>query len=298
MAAAMSTPQSKPYQVIFIDDDMTAQTLIKEGLEHDNLFSVISAFTATEGRQAMELRNFNLDAVILDLKLPDAGGDDLLEWIKIMAPELPVIILSGQRTDDILMRCLERGANDFLDKPCPLDRLRDTLKHVIYEREQEKKRPLPELGIQADYPAANWVELTAPSEMEYLSRMNRFSEVLLGSRLPRSMCEDLQLAIEELGRNAIEWGNHFNPNKMFRISYCIFSDRIVLKVEDEGEGFKPNFDYDPSKDPLKHLNSRKEQGKRPGGYGVFLLRNMMDEIVYNEKGNVCVMTKIIPNEDA
>ncbi|MCX7934686.1 MAG: ATP-binding protein, partial [Planctomycetota bacterium] len=116
---------------------------------------------------------------------------------------------------------------------------------------------------------------------------------LFATRLPRETCEDLRVAIEEVGRNAIEWGNRFDPQKRLRISYCFFHDRVVLKFEDEGEGFQPQSLPDPSADLHGHLAARASAGKRPGGFGVLLVQSIMDEVVYSEKGNVVVMTKFI-----
>ncbi len=115
-------------------------------------------------------------------------------------------------------------------------------------------------------------ELSAKSEIDYLDRIQNLCITLLGNHFSEDTVNDIRLAMEEYGRNAIEWGNNFDKNKIFKISYCIFSDRIVLKFEDEGEGFDLKLLPDPSQDPVKHLKSRLEAGKRPGGYGIFMMK--------------------------
>ena len=139
--------------------------------------------------------------------------------------------------------------------------------------------------------AQGWVELTAPSEFEYLSRLQRFTNLLFEGRLPEEECEDLRMSMEEIVRNAIALGNRLDPDKQLKISYCVFNDRVVLKFEDEGEGFHPEQVPDPSGDPGGIIEKREKQGKRPGGFGVFLINNIMDEVVYSEKGNVVLTTK-------
>jgi anti-sigma regulatory factor (Ser/Thr protein kinase) len=127
--------------------------------------------------------------------------------------------------------------------------------------------------------------------MEYLARMQRFTDILFNTKLPKEICDDIRLTIEEVGRNAIEWGNKFDREKDFKISYCIFSESIVFKFEDEGEGFIPQDLRNPTLDPKAHIKKRKEEGKRPGGFGVYLIQKLMDDVVYNDRGNVVVMTK-------
>jgi serine/threonine-protein kinase RsbW len=103
--------------------------------------------------------------------------------------------------------------------------------------------------------------------------------------------EDVRLAVEELGRNAVEWGNKFDHHKRVRLSYRLFDDRIVFRIEDEGEGFLPEAVPDPSIDPIAHVERRAREGKRHGGFGIHIVKSMMDAVEYNEKGNVVEMTK-------
>ncbi len=288
----MPEQDAAPPRILVIDDEAPMRSMLQATLTVDNEFEVLLADGAKRAQEIVENEQFRIDVILLDLAMPEIDGEQFLEWVKAVAPQIPVLILSGNRTDDRLIRCLAKGAIDFLEKPCQTEQIIDAVNRSI-----RRQQDLEERGgdLQALYPATDWVELTAPSEMEYLARMQRFSDLLFESRLPKEMCEDLRLAIEELGRNAIEWGNRFDRSKMFNISYAIFDDRIVLKFEDEGEGFNPEKIRDPSKDPVSHLMKRKEEGKRPGGFGLFLMKNIMDEIVYNERGNICVMTKHFPS---
>ena len=95
-----------------------------------------------------------------------------------------------------------------------------------------------------------------------------------------------------IGQNAVEWGNREDSSKHIRLSYCMFNDRVVFKIQDEGEGFDVKKLKDPSRDPLTHIMERISDGKRMGGYGIFMSKSIMDDIVYSERGNVVVMTKL------
>jgi serine/threonine-protein kinase RsbW len=94
--------------------------------------------------------------------------------------------------------------------------------------------------------------------------------------------EDIQYAFLEIGNNAVEHGNMGNPEKLVEISYLIFEDKLIIRVADEGTGF----DVHKVRNPLDDDRIDHSRGR-----GIFLVRQMMDEVDFNERGNVCLMTK-------
>lgn len=209
----------------------------------------------------------------------------------------PVVVCGVDPNAKLVLHCLNRGAADFLAKPFAPDELTQAVERALRRRGAPGGAAGSE-AIVADSPIAGWIELTAPSELEQLRRLQRFSDALFASRLPKDVCEDLKMAVEEVGRNAVEWGNRFSPDKRLHVSYCLFDDRVVIKVEDEGDGFTPKNVPDPTADPVKTMQDRQNAGKRPGGYGVFLIQRLVDDIVYNEKGNAVLLIKYLPTENA
>lgn len=221
-----------------------------------------------------------------------AGEEEHLDNILTLAEPPPRVIVYGvDRDGKAAIYCLNHGAYDFLSRPFSREELAHAVENALGPRTPESDT---NDAITASSPVSGWVELTASSEMEQLRRMQRFSDALFTSHLPRDVCEDLKLAMEEVGRNAIEWGNKFDRDKQVHISFCLFKDRIVMKFEDEGEGFAPEAVPDPTADPAKAMQDRLEAGKRPGGYGVFMIQRLVDEVVYNEKGNSVLMIKYLP----
>jgi len=102
---------------------------------------------------------------------------------------------------------------------------------------------------------------------------------------------DIRLAIDEIGENAVEWGNREDRSKKIRLQYRMLPDRIVFRIEDEGEGFDVDAVADPSKDPFAHIMERMTEGKRMGGYGIFMTKKVMDDVIFSRRGNVVMMTK-------
>jgi len=204
-----------------------------------------------------------------------------------------VIICGSDRGGKLASYCLNLGATDFLARPLTDDEILESVNQAIADGLSGEDADRD--SIIASSPVSGWIELTSTSELDQLRRLQRFSDALFASSLPASVCEDLKMAVEEVGRNAMEWGNQFDPDKKVSLSYCMFDDRIVIKCQDEGEGFKRESVPDPTADPVKTMQLRQEAGKRPGGYGVYLIQKLVDEVVYNEKGNSVLMIKYLPD---
>ncbi len=222
------------------------------------------------------------------------GHEDEVDAILSYADPIPAVLIYDVEAEvkSALANWLTRGAEDFLTSDFNNDQLLAAVEHLLDK--DPGTRSLKHDTIVASSSVANWIELTSPSELEHLRRLQRFSDALFASSLPKQVCEDLKMAVEEVGRNAIEWGNGFNPDKRVQLSYCLFDDRIVIKCEDEGEGFAPQKVPDPTADPLKTMQERQSTGKRPGGYGVYLIQKLVDQVVYSEKGNSVLMIKFLP----
>ncbi len=236
------------------------------------------------------------DLVVLAV---EALGEDKARFDALLGARAPAphIIVSGvDPRENIALHCLSKGAVDFLPKPVDPDELANAAESVLFAGADSTVSDYFPDSISASSHVAGWIDITAASELEMFRRLQRFSDALFASRLPRDACDDLKMAVEEVGRNAVEWGNKFDPGKQLRISYCLFEERVVIKMEDEGEGFRPEAVPDPTEDPAKTLRERAEAGKRPGGYGMYMLGKLVDDVVYSEKGNIVLLTKYLPRE--
>lgn len=93
----------------------------------------------------------------------------------------------------------------------------------------------------------------------------------------------VQLALEEALVNAVKHGNAMNPQKQVTVTTRINRRRAWIRIEDEGAGFVPADVPDPR---------LPENRNRPSGRGVLLMRKFLDQVEYNEKGNVVRLCKI------
>ncbi len=98
----------------------------------------------------------------------------------------------------------------------------------------------------------------------------------------------IKLALEEALVNAIKHGNQMDRTKKVYISYQIFADRFDVQITDDGSGFDPNEVPDPT---------AFENLERPCGRGLMLMRHYMTEVVFNQRGNGVLMSKVFRRND-
>jgi serine/threonine-protein kinase RsbW len=91
---------------------------------------------------------------------------------------------------------------------------------------------------------------------------------------------NLRVGLTEALANAMLYGNRRDPGKSVRVEADLSVRQLRIRVTDEGGGFDPAIVPDPT------LPANRE---RPGGRGIFLIRQLMDEVEYNRSGNSIVM---------
>jgi len=118
----------EPIRLLLVDDevgflDVLTKRLSKRGMD------VTSAPSGTDGIQV--LRKADFDVAVLDLKLEDMDGIEVLEIFKKMVPDLPVIMLTGHGSEQAANEGLAHGAFDYLLKPCDLDDLIAKIRQAV-----------------------------------------------------------------------------------------------------------------------------------------------------------------------
>lgn len=124
-----------------------------------------------------------------------------------------------------------------------------------------------------------------PSDPKYIKRASsKLLGALKGLKLNEEMLFDIRLSLEEAVINAIKYGNRFDKKLPVVISYDFSDGKLEIKVRDQGKGF----DHRTTPDPRSETNILKH-----GGRGIFLIKNLMDEVKYNDSGNEIKMIKFI-----
>lgn len=128
------TFKQEPGRLLVVDDNKVNRILLARGLEAQGH----KVETAENGKQALEkLRNSSFDLVLLDIEMPEMDGYQVLE-ICLQDPELrdiPIIMTSSLDELDSVVKCVELGAEDYLNKP-----VNPTLLRARVNASLEKKR--------------------------------------------------------------------------------------------------------------------------------------------------------------
>ncbi|HBT89011.1 response regulator [Desulfobacter sp.] len=121
-------------RLLLVDDEKGFVDVLTNRLGHRG----IQAVKAYSGAQALrELREARFDVMVLDLKMEDMDGIEVLKIVRKMAPDLPVIILTGHGSRTAAEEGMTLGAFDYLTKPCELKEL---MEKISLARQAKNKR--------------------------------------------------------------------------------------------------------------------------------------------------------------
>lgn len=118
-------------RILIVDDEETLCYFLKASLEEKG-YQASTAYTAAEGLDVVTKRQ--IDLVLLDLILPDGDGLDVLDEIRRVDSNLPVIVLTGHAGIESAVRAMKLGAYDYLEKPINLEELSITAAKALESR--------------------------------------------------------------------------------------------------------------------------------------------------------------------
>jgi DNA-binding response OmpR family regulator len=275
-------------QALIIEDDQDASDILA-ALVRDRDFDPAQSDTGEEGLRLA--RDRRPDIVFLDLMLPDLDGFKICEALKMdrETNPIPVVMVTALIGSEDRVRGFRVGADAYVCKPYAPADIDHAVAKVMSRRERLDSQRV-EQSVQIDL----------SSELASLNSVNEAFGMIL-SHTPFSSKEIMQLrsAFQEMGTNAIEWGNRYDLSKLVKVTIQICTDRIEIQIVDEGEGFDPHnlphaADGDED-DPTRHFAVREMLGLREGGFGILISKGMLDEVRYNDKGNAVTLIKRFPN---
>ena len=114
---------------VLLVEDSTAEARLFQQYLKDQACDLEHVTTGADAIAAMEEKPPNL--IILDLKLPDMAGQDILEWIAQQGLPASVVVITGHGSVDIAVDVMRLGAEDFLEKPVTASRLQTTVKNLL-----------------------------------------------------------------------------------------------------------------------------------------------------------------------
>ncbi len=226
--------------------------------------------------------------VLLDLMLPDADGFTICENLKLDRDTnlIPVVMVTALSGEEDKVKGLQVGANRYLTKPFTAEELAKAIQDAFAWQEDLKRR-----GTEGE------IRFKLQSDTEYLEELNHLlGSLFLFSGLTQTQVKQLTTAVRELGTNAIEWGHRKQSDRIVTVDYRIDPKKVTILIKDTGSGFNPqNVPHAANpEDPIGHMMVREALGLREGGFGILMLRGLVDEMEYNEAGNEVRLVKYFP----
>lgn len=242
------------------------------------------------------------DVVVTDIKMPVLGGLELLKKIRNGDSEIPVILMTGHGDLEGAVQALKYEAFDFMIKPFELKDL-----VFVLEKLENLKTPVEELKSTFQSYEEN-MSISIQSHTSFIPSVvrhlhNHFKSILAINKINRYK---FALCLQEALTNAIVHGNleissavkesswsEFNKmiserekdphycERRVRIDCTFRQSSLSIQIEDEGNGFDFDNLSDPN-DPMSLLCS---------GRGILMIRQFMNEVEWNETGNVIRMVK-------
>ena len=206
------------HTVLVVDDERTIRELmisflVKEGYE------VLAAQNAREAMRHIEREE--LDLILLDIRLPDASGEDVLDYLRGREriqgeSRIPVIVISGVITRNLAPRLIKRGADGLVVKPFEFGRISNEIRRVLEMAErwaETEERKSKALKTVLDDPGIEDVRtlLSRLREVqEQIERLDRELEEYAESEVPASSddapvdTEEIQAGLEEGARVSVD----------------------------------------------------------------------------------------------
>lgn len=115
-------------RVLIVDDEKSIRSTLRDILE----FEQYDVEEAVDGLDAIaHLKKQQYDVIIMDIKMPKMDGLEALERVAILAPDTPVVMISGHGNIETAVEAVKKGAYDYISKPPDLNRMLITLRNAM-----------------------------------------------------------------------------------------------------------------------------------------------------------------------
>jgi CheY-like chemotaxis protein/anti-sigma regulatory factor (Ser/Thr protein kinase) len=273
-------------KILVVDDDRTTRHVLQKVLAGAGF----GASIAKDGMEALDLlQKRRFDLLLLDVWMPRMNGLDLLARLRSRKARPRVVIMTSDDAPGTLLEAVRQQAFRYVHKPIEAQALLQTVRETL-------KAPEP-VPIEVISARPDWVELIVPCTRDAAEQIQPVMAHLDTDLAPK-LRETIAYAFRELLLNAVEWGGKLDPSRKVRIAYLRSKRMLMYRIADPGSGFDianlPHAAIGRTADgPIAHMDVREEKGIRPGGFGLLMVRNSVDELLYNEKHNEVVFVKYL-----
>ena len=121
-------------KILIIEDEASIRRVLIKILSEES--STYNVEEAVDGMQGFEkIKNTDYDLVLCDIKMPKMDGVELLEAVKKIKPEIPMVMISGHGDMETAINAMRLGAFDYISKPPDLNRLLNTVRNALDKKQ-------------------------------------------------------------------------------------------------------------------------------------------------------------------
>lgn len=274
-------------RILIVDDDPDVHRLLEAALQVPGR-QIESAYDGLAGLARVQAAAYDL--VLTDVNMPGMDGLTLMQRIHEVRPGTRVVVLTVASTPENIVQAIRDQAFSYFSKPFTIQAV-----GAMVDQALSSSRPEEDIEVLSGRP--HWLELRLRCKMETADRILQFLREM-GIGLPHDEQENIAIAFREILMNAIEHGARSDPSKTVTITYIRTGRVVIYQVRDPGPGF--SFQglthaavTNPEDSPFEHAEIRERLGIRPGGFGILMTRQLVDELIYNEAGNEVLLIKYL-----
>lgn len=121
-------------KILIIEDEQSIRRVLKKIISEENKSYEVDE--AEDGLEGLDLiQNTDYDLILCDIKMPKVDGVEVLEKVRRIKPEIPVVMISGHGDLDMAVHTMKMGAFDYISKPPDLNRLLNTVRNALDRKE-------------------------------------------------------------------------------------------------------------------------------------------------------------------
>lgn len=171
---SVPSPHGSPARVLLVDDEPRILSSLRELLKD----RAVTLTTAASGSEAIEhLSQQSFDLVILDLRLPDISGHEIMDFMNTQQSDANVIVTSGDRGIDAAIGALKRGAYDYLRKPYTPEELLKTVDNALRQRRLQVENKYIAGQLESSERKYRYLVDSSPDIIYTLDHQGRFTFV-------------------------------------------------------------------------------------------------------------------------
>lgn len=271
---------------LLVEGDAEIERALREMLE-PNGWKVVLAADNAAALELVKQRHFSF--IVTASHSSSADDLQLLREMRRVYPHTRMIIVTDESTPQDVLESMRERAFSYFAKPFSMDAFAQIILIAM-------NCPCWDDGIEVGSGTPDQINLFVRCDAPTADRLLQFMREISG--LPEKEGKEAAVAIREMLYNAIEHGGQFNPQQYVEVTYARTRKMVTCRIKDPGQGFsleelRHAAIANPPEDPLRHAMVREQQGMRPGGYGVLLAQQLVDELLYNDKGNEVFLVKYL-----